>query len=400
MKQQFVTVVIGIISLSLLIAGAALTYAWHIERGPEITIHLNKASGLVPKQAKIMYKGVQVGTVSNITLGIKSKDVIVKARISKQLAELLGADSKFWLVTPKLGFDKISNLGTIATGNYIEVEPVNGAFSADFNGLDNPPIDVIVESGRRLILITSTLDGITTDTPILYRGFKIGEIRSMKLATDSKTVNMIAYVYKEYVDVIRKNSHFANISGFHAGVSLFGSSHIDMASAATLVKGGIEVTTPNKSAPIAKNNDVFRVLTSKQEREPPPNVNFESGRQLTLITSTLDGITTETPILYRGFQVGEISSVNLAKDRNSVVMVAYIYKEYVDVVRRNSHFANISGFHAGLSLFGTSHLDMGSAQTLVKGGIEVTTPNKSAMEAKNGDVFQVLTTKEEREAKK
>jgi paraquat-inducible protein B len=267
MKQQFVTIVIGILALTLIIVGASLTYCWQQERGPEITIHLTKASGLVPKQSKIMYKGVQVGTVTNITLGIKSKDIIIKARINKQLVELLGAKSKFWIVHPKIGLDKISNLGTIATGNYIEVEPIVGNFTQKFNGLERPPIDVIVESGRRLTLITSTLDGITTDTPILYRGFQIGEIRSMNLSKDRNSVAMIAYIYKEYVDVVRRNSHFANISGFHAGLSLFGTSHLDIGSARTLVKGGIEVSTPNNSSTEAKNGDVFHVLTTKEERE-------------------------------------------------------------------------------------------------------------------------------------
>lgn len=265
MRNLLLTLLIWIIAFASITAGAAMTYSWYRERGPQIKIVFQNASGLVPNKSKIIYRGVQVGNITAISLDQKYEGVTVVARMTRQAGELLGHESKFWIVQPEFGLDKISNLSAIATGDYIEMEPVKGKFSTEFVGLKQPPSDhPRLASGLRLIVRASNLGGINDDSPILYRGFQIGNVWDIELSKDKKNLDIIIYIYEEYGDLVRKSSYFTNVSGFHADIHIFGTSRIGMDSLSTLIRGGINLTTPSLNGPLAKEDDVYRLISAEQ----------------------------------------------------------------------------------------------------------------------------------------
>ena len=268
MRNLLITLTIWMICFTAITAGVVLTYNWYKDRGPVIRIAAQDAAGLAPGESKIMYRGVQVGLVTQIRLDPNYSGVIIYARMSKQVEKMLGKDSKFWIVRPEFGLDRISNLSAIATGDYIAVDPVVGEFTRDFKTLKQPPIEhPKLATGLRLELRTSALGGISEESQILYRGFQIGNVWGIDLTEDKKEVKITCYVYEEYADVIRKNSYFANISGFHANLHIFGTSKIGLDSLHTLLNGGITVITPSLSGPVAKNGDVYRILTAEQYQD-------------------------------------------------------------------------------------------------------------------------------------
>jgi paraquat-inducible protein B len=83
--------------------------------------------------------------------------------------------------------------------------------------------------------------------------------------------------------------------------------------------------------------------------------------------------------------------MGLTANKRAIKITVFIYPQYASVVRRSSYFANVSGVHANIHLFGGSHVDLDSLRTVMRGGIAVHTANLSAEAAKNGDVFGVLT---------
>lgn len=264
MKNVILTLIIWIICFVSITAGAALTYTWYKTLGPEILISFDDASGLVPTQSKIIYRGVEMGIITSIDIDDKDKKVNVYARMNSEATNLLGKDTKFWVVRPELSMYKVSNLSAIATGNYIAMTPSSGELQTQFVGIDEPRLDARYGTGLRVTVRANKLDGIAQDSPVLYRGLQVGEIGDIVLSKDKSAVLITVYVYKEYRDVVRKNSYFGNSSGVHASFSIFGKSNLGMDSLRTVLAGGVTIYTPDLSAPKAKNGDVFKLLTKEQ----------------------------------------------------------------------------------------------------------------------------------------
>jgi paraquat-inducible protein B len=266
MRNLILTLMIWMLAFTAITAAVVLTYEWYSTHGYEIRINFDDASGLVPGQSKVIYRGVMLGTVNSIRLNRENGNPVVKARISKNVLKMLGKDSKFWIVRPELGFTGVRNLSAISTGNYVAVEPVEGPAATEFTGSFDEPIDPMHTNGLQVILRTSSANGIGMGTPILYRGMTIGEIGSLNIAKDKRTILLTAYIEKRFAEVVRKSSYFGNVSGFHTSFSLFSTSSIDLDSFRALMTGSISLFTPNMGAPAAKNGDTFTMLTSAQMR--------------------------------------------------------------------------------------------------------------------------------------
>jgi len=255
---------IWIICFTAITFGISLTYSWYKNRGKDIYISFKDVAGLIPNQSKIMYLGVEIGKIIDMQLNEATKLPIVKARISRRSSTMIGKNSEFWIVRPELSLGSVRNLGAIATGDYIAVNPIKGEFSKTFIGLDADPVDDQFENGLKIFIKSSTASGIEVGSAVLFRDVQIGEVGHMNLSKDRNNVIIKIYVDDAYNNVIRKNSYFANISGFHASINLFSGSEISLNSIRTLIKGGITVITPNMNSAPAKNGDTFTMLTQEQ----------------------------------------------------------------------------------------------------------------------------------------
>ena len=63
--------------------GAWLAYKTFSERGPEITIHFQTATGLAAGKTEIRHKNVKLGTVEKVELADDMETVVVTARMEK-----------------------------------------------------------------------------------------------------------------------------------------------------------------------------------------------------------------------------------------------------------------------------------------------------------------------------
>jgi paraquat-inducible protein B len=267
MKSVMTTLIIWSIAFAAITVSASLTYSWYSNRGPEIKISFKNTAGLIPHQSKIMYRGAEIGRVTGMYFDLGSEHVIVYARLNRQPAQLIGKDSRFWIVQPEFSIEKISNLHAIATGDYIAVQPIAGPMAINFVGDEMEPMEARLSDGLQIKLRSYALAGIEADSPLLYHGQQIGEVWETTLTKDRREALVIAYVYKEYADLIRKSTIFSNISGFHADIHLFGGTKIGMDSLRTIFRGGINVSTTNFDSVRAKNNDVFRLLSAEEYLE-------------------------------------------------------------------------------------------------------------------------------------
>src|ERR1700690_4103849 len=78
-----------------------VVHAW-LQQGPEIKIRFASAEGVEAGTTKIRYKEVDIGMVQAVTISDDRKGAIILAQLSKQVRDLLAADSKFFIVRPRI----------------------------------------------------------------------------------------------------------------------------------------------------------------------------------------------------------------------------------------------------------------------------------------------------------
>jgi paraquat-inducible protein B len=152
----------------------------------------------------------------------------------------------------------ISGLQTIVTGEYIDVQPGNGAATNVFMGVEQQPLGE--QPGALSIVVrASALDSVQEHSPVFYRSLPVGEVTGYQLASDGRAVMIRARVRQEYAPLVRENSVFWNAGGLDIHVGLFKGAEVSAASAQSLLGGGIEFATPsNPGAPAAKD-EVFEL---------------------------------------------------------------------------------------------------------------------------------------------
>ena len=96
--------IVWLIPLVAALVGAWLAYKTLSEQGPIITLTFREGTGLDAGKTKIKYKALDVGVVETVRFGPDLSEVIVTARMSKEVERHLGENSRFWVVRPRLGF--------------------------------------------------------------------------------------------------------------------------------------------------------------------------------------------------------------------------------------------------------------------------------------------------------
>jgi paraquat-inducible protein B len=141
---------LSVIWLAPVFALAVVGYlAWHtlFLRGPAITVRFASADGLTAGESEIRHKGVRVGTVESLELSQDLSEVIVHARMTREVTAHLTRSTRFWIVTPHVGTSGITGLNTLVSGAYIEMYPGEGEAQRDFVP-GRPSITVASRSDR------------------------------------------------------------------------------------------------------------------------------------------------------------------------------------------------------------------------------------------------------------
>jgi paraquat-inducible protein B len=242
--------------------GAAALAGWFIysnlvKGGPTLHIFFDNAAGLERGKSQLKYRGAQIGEVKDIKLTSDFHQVEITVALDSSAARIAREGSRFWIVKPEVGAQEIRALRTIVSGNYIEVEPGQGAEQTKFHGLPAVPV-IGPKDALRVILLSETLGSLKPRSPVFYRGIQVGEAVTCELGHAAQTIETTLEINRRYARLVRMNSKFWNAGGIQVGLNLSG---INLAAQSTeaLLSGGVAFATPNISEKESPQGTSFRL---------------------------------------------------------------------------------------------------------------------------------------------
>jgi paraquat-inducible protein B len=101
------------------------------------------------------------------------------------------------------------------------------------------------------------------------------------------------------------------------------------------------------------------------------------GIKLILSAEQIAQLNVDSPVNYRGIQVGLVKDIRLSSTADSVNVTIFIWERYKALVRTNSEFWLIKGADLQGSIFSGLKLKIGSLQNILSGGVSFATPEKN-----------------------
>ncbi|MCD6271499.1 MAG: MCE family protein [Deltaproteobacteria bacterium] len=332
---------------------------------------LPSAESLKAGVTKVMYRGVEVGQVTDLRFNQDEKCTVVADIIINPNAEfILREKTRFWVVRPRLSINKIENLETLVGGAYIALEVGGGEFCNDFTIQEQPDSEEALMPGSRFALVSENAKSFSRGAPVLYKEIQVGEITGFNLAPDGNHVLAEIFIYEKYVQLVKSNSIFWKIGGIDVNAGLDGIS-VKTGTIISLLAGGVAFANPgtgHKAASAAHEKDSFILYESYPKAIDAVPALQQQGLIVHLQTSTLKSVPPGSPVLYKQIEVGKITGFHLEKNGHSIIFSAFIQKKYAHLLRTTCRFYNASGIDIEAGFSGV-RLKTGSLKSIMAGGV-------------------------------
>jgi paraquat-inducible protein B len=321
---------VWLIPLVAAIVGLSLVYKLMADRGPEITISFRSAEGLEAGKTRVKYKDVNIGTVHTIRLSKDRSHVLVSVQLTKEARSFAVADTRFWVVRPRVAASGVSGIGTLLSGPYIAADAgLSEQSKEEFAGLEAPPIITRDASGKQFVVHADDLGSLDIGSPVYYRRIAVGQVAAYELNPDGKGVTLRLFVNAPYDKFVGVNTRFWHASGFDMELSAGGFKLRTQALAAVIL-GGVAFRAPDDEFGAAAGaNTEFVLADSEDAALKPPD-----GRAETLLLyfrQSLRGLAPGAAVDFRGVALGEVKSIGIEYDPNArefvMPVVIQIYPE-------------------------------------------------------------------------
>jgi len=250
---------------------AYFAYWAYTQNEPNVQLRLANASGIKAFQTPVVCRGVEVGTVTDVTLDATGRGATVSIRLDPSGLPLATPDSEWWVIRPEFSLTDIRGVESLLAGPSIEYRPGQEAPTRrkQFTGLSGPPPEAGMTGGLRIFLTADQRGSIEPGTPVRFRGVPIGRVISMRLPTHGQTVVFIAEIDQPFAHLVRDNSSFwnqkravAKITRVALGLDGY---QIDFPRLNSALMISIDVATPDGPGTPIKDDAVFAISQS------PPN---------------------------------------------------------------------------------------------------------------------------------
>ncbi|HEV3104558.1 MAG TPA: MlaD family protein [Trinickia sp.] len=313
-KSGWLPSLVWLVPLVAALVGIALVVRTVAERGPTITITFATAEGLEPGKTQVKYKDVDIGSVKAIRLSKDHARVVVSVQLTKEAEDFAVADTRFWVVRPRIGTSGVSGLGTLLSGAYIGVDAGHSQDTrTEFVGLEKPPAITGDQKGRRYTLHGGSLGSVDIGSPVYYRRVQVGQVVGFSLDKDGKGVTIDVFVDSPYDQYVGTNSRWWHASGVDLRLDS-GGLKLNTQSLATVIIGGIAFQSPPGQAvgQEAPNETVFNLARDEADAMREPD--GPALRVVMKFSQSLRGLSVGASVDFRGIELGEVTGIGVEYD--------------------------------------------------------------------------------------
>src|SRR6185437_2229167 len=313
-QRDWIPSLIWLIPILAAVIGISIAIKTWVQHGPEITIIFNSAEGLEAGKTKVKYKEVDIGTVQSIMLSEDRSHVLVSVQLKKEAKSFTAADSRFWVVRPRIAGSGVSGLSTLLFGAYIGADAGVATDKADiFTGLEVPPIVTRDASGKQYALHANDIGSLDIGSPVYYRRIRVGQVTAFDLDDDGKGITVRIFVNAPYDKFVGINTRFWHASGFDMQINASGFT-LNTQSLASVVLGGLSFQSPDdEPGPPAKESTIFILAESQiealKEEDGPAEIILLNFKQ------SIRGLATGVEVSFRGLILGRVKSIGIDYDR-------------------------------------------------------------------------------------
>ncbi|WP_243041602.1 intermembrane transport protein PqiB [Dyella sedimenti] len=305
-----VPIIAALVGLSLVI------HAW-VQAGPTITIGFQSAEGLEPGKTPVKYKSVVIGKVTAVRLSEDRTHVVAKVALEKSAQSFATADSRFWVVRPRIGLGGVSGIDTLLSGSFIGADVGQSQEpKTDFTGLETPPTVTHGSPGKAFDLHADDLGSLDIGSPVYFRRIQVGRVSSYRLNPDGKGVTLQIFVDAPNDQFVTKSSRFWNASGIDVSLGADGLK-VNTQSLATVLAGGVAFQDPPgpHDSTAAEEGAVYTLFNDRTTAMAPPDGEPKYIRMR--FNQSLRGLAVDAPVEFLGVTFGRVVSVNLDFDEKT-----------------------------------------------------------------------------------
>ncbi|NHH86441.1 intermembrane transport protein PqiB [Cobetia sp. MB87] len=300
---------IWIVPIVALLIGAWMVWHNYASRGPLITIEMETAEGIEAGKTLIKTRNVEVGKVESVRLSDNLDKTIVTARMSKDSERMLNANSRLWVVKPRIGREGISGLNTVLSGAYIQLQPGDSRDEEDhFVALEQPPVTTQDAKGLRIDLTSNDGSVLSDGDPVTYEGFVVGRVESSEFRPSEKEMHYTLYIDSPYNELVTSTTRFWSTSGVSLRLDSQGL-QVDVGSLESVLSGGVAFGIPEdlpRGRPVVENTSFTLYSDQEEAREGSFHQAID---YVIMVDDTVRGLSRGAPVEFRGVRLGTVVSV-------------------------------------------------------------------------------------------
>lgn len=327
-------------------------------RGIAIKIDLPDDNKINASGAPIMYRGIEIGQITDLELSHGRENIVASAAIQPAFSDMLTTGSRFILEEAKVSLSGVENIANIVKGNFLTVVPGDGERSRHFSAVRKDDFKRQQARSVSLQLVADNSFGLDQGANILYRGISVGSVTQVSLVNDK--VQLDALIDSDYAHLIKSQNRFFVTGSASAELTESGL-NITVPPAKQLLTGSISFVSEGRTQPQAQ----YTLYQNKSLAELA-KYNMSGSTKLTLFASELPSISKGSPLLYRNLQVGNVADFYLVD--GGVIISASIENQYKHLVTDQTVFWNRSGVEIDASLAGIN-VKAAPLTSLIQGGI-------------------------------
>ncbi len=339
--------------------------------------------GSVSEGSQLYYRQIPIGEVRFFELSEDTRTVNISALIEPEYADLVNESTVFW----NSGGVRVK--GSLS-GFEVRTESLSAILAGGISLFTPDPDATKISMGKRFTLHESYDDaGVGVPiriafpsgydlksgiTKVKFHGINVGHLDSINISPDADggvIANIIIDPGAE--PLLVEDAQFWLVK---PDLSFRSLSNLE-----TLISGNFITLKSGDSLQPARDYEAL-------DGPPPPDFK-DPGLHLVLKANQIGSIELDTPILYKGVEVGRVANVYINDLTEGVSFHIHIRPQYAYLINETSRFWNASGLDISAGLGGIK-VTSGSLMNILRGGIEFETDEPTAAAVEDGHEFRLL----------